>query len=191
MIRLVIPTAFFALACIAQLWIAADPVVHVLIQMPLLAAAGYHLPHHRVLSDAAIGPTLILALTAFVIWMLPRSVDAALSDTSWHLAKFVTIPFFCGTALSLAWPVIGPVLRGFLKAQTVSMLFLLSFLYTHAPIRICNSYLIDDQYRLGLGFGYAAFVLTLWWIIPAFIGGPINLKKDEPNDLPGHGYKLL
>ncbi len=191
MIKALISTVFFASAALAQTWVADDPVIHVLVQMPLLAAAGYLLPHRFTLPHTAIGPVLLLALVTCVIWMLPRSVDAALSETGWHLAKFVTLPLGFGLALSLTWPVIGPVLRGFIKAQVISMLLLLGFLYTHAPIRICNSYLVEDQHRLGVGFVTVALGLTLWWIIPAFLGKPITLLKDKPHDLPGLGYKLF
>ncbi|MEO9514441.1 MAG: hypothetical protein ABJH45_03520 [Paracoccaceae bacterium] len=177
----------FALGCLAQVWVAGDPVIHVLVQMPLLAAAGYALPHRFILPRSGLGPVLVLAFVTLAIWMLPRSVDAALSSTTWHLAKFVTIPLGIGFALSLSWPHIGPILRGFIKAQLVSMLLFLGFLYTHAPIRICNSYLIDDQQRLGMGFVYAAIGLTLCWIVPVFLGSPISSQKEYTHDLSGHG----
>jgi hypothetical protein len=189
--RVATPLALYAFACLAQFWVAADPVVHVLVQMPLLAAAGFCIPTRLKLHHSAIGPVLVLALVTCTIWMLPRSVDAALSQTVWHLAKFVSIPMGLGLALSLSWHRVGPVLRGFLKAQAVSMLLLLGFLYTHAPVRICNSYLIDDQHRLGIGFVYAALGLTLYWIIPAFLGKPITLLKDDTHDLSGLGHKFL
>ena len=191
MIRILIPVVFFAMALIAQIWVAEDPVVHVLVQMPLLAAAGYLLPHRISLPREAVGPVLILALVTVAIWMLPRSVDAALTYRSWHIAKFTTLPLGFGLALSLTWPVIGPVLRGFFKAQIISMLLLLGFLYTHAPIRICNSYLVDGQQRLGLGFVTVAVGLTLWWVIPAFLGHPNTPLKDKSHDFSGHGYKFF
>jgi hypothetical protein len=162
-------------ACAAQPFVAGDPVVHVLVQMPALAAAGavvgvrFHLPANWV------GAVLILALTTGAIWMLPRSVDAALITWTGLVAKFITLPLFCGVPLGLSWPRIGPVLRGFLKAQAVSMLLLLGFLYTHAPLRICNSYLVDDQQRLGMGFVYVACALTVIWLVPVFTG-PLKLS---------------
>ncbi|MEO9682344.1 MAG: hypothetical protein ABJF86_15795 [Tateyamaria sp.] len=191
MSRFVASGVLFALGCLAQIWVAADPVIHVLVQMPLLAAAGYVLPRRFILPRSGVGPVLILAFVALTIWMLPRSVDAALSSYTWHLAKFVTIPLGIGFALSLSWPCIGPVLRGFIKAQLVSMLLFLGFLYTHAPIRICNSYLIDDQHRLGLGFAYVAIGLALYWIVPVFIGPPTSAQKGNTHDIRGHGYRLF
>ena len=167
---------FFLLACLIQPWVAADPVLHVLAQFPLLAAAGYVLPVTLRLNRAAVGPTLIIGLVFIAIWMLPRSVDAALGDPLWHIGKFVTIPLAIGLPLRLSWGRIGLVLQGILKAQAVSMLLLLGFLYTHAPVRICNSYLINDQIQLGYGFVYAAAGLAILWIIPAFLGHPLSLS---------------
>lgn len=188
MIRLALASAAFALACVAQIWVAADPVMHVLVQFPLLAAAGYLLAVGYRVPRNAVGPLLVMALTTGAIWMLPRSVDAALGHTGWHVAKFVTLPLMFGVPLALGWPATGPVLRGFLKAQIVSMLLFLGFLYTHAPVRICNSYLIDDQYRLGIGFVWAALALAGWWILPAFTGRGAYFAKEKRHDLSRHGY---
>ena len=158
----------FAFALGMQPFVGSDLVVHVLLQMPALVLAGAAFALNRAMPGHLVGALLILALVTGAIWMLPRSVDAALITQTGLVAKFVTLPLLCGAPLALSWPRIGPVLRGFLKAQTISMLLFLSFLYIHAPLRICNSYLIDDQQRLGQGFAYAAAVLALIWLVPVF-----------------------
>jgi len=177
----------FMLACIVQPLVASDPVAHMLVQFPLLAAAGYLLPRRFRLPENAIGPALVLALVAAAIWMLPRSVDAALESWGWHLAKFTSLPLAFGFVLSLAWPGIGPVLGGFLKAQAISMLLFLAFLYTHAPVRICNSYLVEDQYRLGHGFAFVAVGLALWWVMPVFTGHTIRFTKVKAHEHSDYG----
>lgn len=164
-----------AVAGIVQPFVASDPVVHVLVQMPALVIAGAMLGARFCVPVNWAGAALILALTTGAVWMLPRSVDAALITWTGLVAKFVTLPLLCGVPLALSWPRIGPVLRGFLKAQAVSMLLLLGFLYTHAPLRICNSYLVDDQQRLGMGFVYVACALTMIWLVPVFTG-PVKLS---------------
>ena len=167
-------------ALAAQPFVASDPVVHVLVQMPALVAAGVALAVRLRLPGNLTGAALILALVTGAIWMLPRSVDAALITQGGLTAKFITLPLLCGAPLALSWPRLRPVLRGFLKAQAISMLLLLSFLYTHAPLRICNSYLVDDQQRLGMGFAYAAVVLTLIWLIPVFAGRNVLFLRKAP-----------
>ncbi|OBY24426.1 hypothetical protein [Leisingera sp. JC1] len=150
---------------------AASPVQHVLVQMPLLVLAGVLLGWNlRVRRDWAV-PLLLTALTAFLFWMLPRSVDWALTPAG-EAAKNLSLPLLLGVPLRLSWPWLGPVLRGFLKANALSMLGVLGFLYTHAPVRICNSYLVSAQQELGFAFLYLAAALACLWAIPVLFGHP-------------------
>jgi len=172
-----------ALAIIATCWIfrdllERDPVTHVLIQLPLLALAGAALasavvPHHRQPAsgwNAGGVPMLLLAIFTIAFWMLPRMIDAALIDDWVEFGKFITVPGLIGMPLVLGWRQAHPLLRGFLKAQAISMLGVMAFLYTHAPLRICNAYLVADQERLGLGFLAAAIALAIIWTVAVFTG---------------------
>jgi hypothetical protein len=169
----------FSLALLAQPFVADDPVVHVLIQFPLLGLAGFLVGSQYTIGSNWWGPAIVLALVVTIIWMLPRSVDAALTDTTWHVAKFLTLPLLVGLPLGMVWRHIGPIVRGFIKAEAVSMLLFLGFLYTHAPIRLCNSYLADDQVRLGFGFAYVAGGLALLWVVPILFA-PEPTQKRQP-----------
>lgn len=150
----------------------SDPVTHVLVQLPLLAVAGALVADSFSIDGGAWNrggiTSILFALFAIAFWMLPRSIDAALTSPEVALAKFISIPLLVGAPLAMGWKRAHPLLRGFLKAQAISMLGILAFLYTHAPIRICNAYLRSDQERLGYGFLFAAFGLALLWIIPLF-----------------------
>ena len=172
--------ALFATAVAVQPFVAADPVVHMLVQFLLLVASGYVLGVRLRLPFELIGPVLVCGITVLLFWMLPRSLDGALTSWPMHIAKFVTLPLFVGLPLGLTWPVLGPILRGFLKAQSVSMAGVMGFLYTHAPIRICNSYLVDDQIRLGFGFFFLATSLAFYWSLPVLIGHPLTLAHLLP-----------
>jgi hypothetical protein len=94
-----------------------------------------------------------------------------------HFAKFTTLPLAAGLPLALAWPHTHRILRGLIKAEAISMLGILGFLYTHAPIRICNSYLVSDQIRLGFGFFWVAAGLSLVWSLPVFVGPNITWPR--------------
>ena len=153
-----------------------DPVTHLLLQLPLLALAGTLIAkalledrHWRQSSwmNGGLAPILI-AIFTIAFWMLPRSIDDALSDPGMEIAKFVTVPLLIGAPLTIGWPKAHPLLRGFLKAEAVSMLAVMAFLYTHAPIRICNAYLVSDQERLGHGFLLAAILCAVLWTWPIF-----------------------
>lgn len=172
--RVLLPAA---LGILAACWLLRgplerDPVTHVLVQLPLLGSAG-------VLAASALpvprprGPwanaLVLAALAAILFWMLPRWIDAALAAPFWEAAKFASLPVLAGAPLALGWGGAHPFLRGAVKANALSMLGVLAFLYTHAPIRICNSYLVADQERLGVGFLAAAFGLALAWALPLFL----------------------
>lgn len=144
----------FLFAAMIQFWVASDPVIHVLLQFPLLAISGYLLVAGQSIDDLWIGPALVLAISAILFWMLPRTLDAVLNSWIMHFAKFTLLPLTVGAPLAFCWGRLHMIVRGFVKAETISMLGVLGFLYTHAPVRICNSYLVDDQIRLGFGFFY-------------------------------------
>jgi hypothetical protein len=160
----------FAAAAAVQPFVVRDPVMHMLVQYPLLAVSGFALGTGRKIPTGWVGPLLVLSISTLLFWMLPRSLDGALQSWTLHLGKFATLPLLFGMPLALTWPHLHPILRGILKAEAVSMVAVMSFLYTHAPIRICNSYLFSDQVRLGYGFAVAAIALAIVWSIPAFLG---------------------
>ena len=161
-------------------WLERDPVTHVLVQLPLLALAGALGADALLrLNDSirkrrrpwSLGglPPILVAIFAIAFWMLPRSIDAALTDPLMERLKFITVPCLIGAPLLIGWREAHPLLRGFLKAQSLSMLAVMAFLYTHAPIRICNAYLVADQERLGFGFLLAAIIFAILWTVPLFL----------------------
>jgi len=164
-----------------------DPVTHVLVLLPGLAVAGWLMA--RSLGAEQVRPrepnaNALTLLSAFSIlfWMLPRYIDASLTTPSTEAAKLVSIPICVGAVLALSWNATHPFLRGFLKANALSMLGVLAFLYTHAPVRICNSYLVSDQERLGYGFLFVALALSVIWALPLFF--PADSRIDSRDQLP-------
>lgn len=151
-------------------------VTHVLVLLLGLATAGYWIgiglrPHLAGLMGQwnRYGATgLALALSTGAVWMLPRAIDASLEWGPIESAKFISLPLGLGVPLALSWPLMGTVLRGFLKANFLSMLIFFGWLYVAAPVRLCNSYLIDDQTLLGWAFVAIAGALALLWSAPLF-----------------------
>lgn len=101
------PRQWSALALVVVLLLALPPLralleasmsSHMLVQMPLLAAAGFigtrGLPAARRdrlyrLSGGAL-PLVLMTMVASSYWMLPRALDAALADPWAELAKFAS-----------------------------------------------------------------------------------------------------
>ena len=135
----------------------ASMTAQMLVQIPLLAAAGWlaamALPARL---SAAIGTCnehgiggLVLATLASAFWMLPRALDAAVTDPSISLAKYLSVPLLIGLPLALSWPRMGFVIKGVLLLEGIATLLRLGWLYLVSPERLCNLYLLDDQQRLG------------------------------------------
>ncbi|MEO9970174.1 MAG: hypothetical protein ABJG15_10195 [Hyphomonadaceae bacterium] len=150
-----------------------SPVTHMLVLLPGLAISGallgIGLRVDRIQIDEANANGVILIAVGFIFfWMLPRYIDASLVTVTFGILKYLSIPIFVGVLMALGWGRANPYLRGFLKANALSMLGVLSFLYTHAPVRICNSYLVSAQENLGVAFLWTAIFLALVWSYPLF-----------------------
>jgi len=173
----------------------SDPVLHVIVQLPMLGWAGWLLAD--ALSDRwgrSLFETyntggwagLLVALVAIAFWMLPRSIDGALSSGEMELAKFISVPLLIGAPLRLSWRRAHPLLRGVLMANALSMLGVLAWLYTAAPVRICNSYLVGDQQRLGEAFIYVGVALAVVWCGRLFMGPSDPTAARSEIDLLGN-----
>jgi len=151
---------------------------HVLIELLGLAVAGYLI---GIGLRPALAPGLqswnrfglsglAMAICCGAVWMLPRWLDASLESSIVETAKFASLPLLLGLPLALSWPELGAIMRGFVKTNFLSMLLFFAWLYIASPVRLCNSYLIDDQTMLGVSFIAVAGLLSLLWAVPLFIG---------------------
>lgn len=164
---------------------------HMLVQMPLLALAGFvaagALPANwRAALHRHAGGSLPLALAAMLAssyWMLPRALDAALVDAWAETAKFLSLPLLVGAPLALAWERLGTIGRGFVWTNFFSMLAVLGWLYIAAPVRVCNNYLVDEQASAGWSMVYLAVALFAGWLCALFVGGrpaPAETRQPRP-----------
>lgn len=164
---------------VARTALEAAMSTHMLLQIPLLAAAGVLLarllPARR--QDALLAacggalPCVVLALFASSYWMLPRALDAALGDPLTEAAKFISLPLLVGLPLALAWRQLTAIGRGFVWTNFISMLAVLGWLYIAAPVRVCNNYLVDDQANAGWLMVKLAVLLFAGWLGTLFVGG--------------------
>ena len=172
-------------AALLVLVLLAPPVRHgleatmtaqMLVQLPLLAAAGWLLSGAvppRVLAIVErwshrgfTGLVLVTVTAAF--WMLPRSLDAATSHTLISAAKYLSVPLLIGLPFGVSWPRMGFVVRGIFLVEFVASLFRLGWLYLISPIRLCNNYALSDQQRLGgsmLAIGGGLLVWLAWKLL--------------------------
>jgi hypothetical protein len=154
-------------------------VLHLLVQIPLLATAGALLGRALRCRAPVPGswnagglPGLLLALFTAAFWMLPRSLDAALAEPAMAAAKFISLPLVLGLPLALSWSRLHPIARGFVWANLLSMSGFLGWLYLAAPARLCNFYPLDEQALLGRALLGVGGVLAACLAARAFAGGP-------------------
>ena len=151
---------------------------HMLVQIPMLAAIGFIAS--RLLPErcqdsllAAAGgaiPCVLLAIFASSYWMLPRALDAALANPLTEAAKFLSLPALVGLPLALAWKQLSVIGRGVIWTNAISMLAVLGWLYIAAPVRVCNSYLVDQQ--AGAGWLMVTLAVLLFAPQPIAFYGP-------------------
>jgi hypothetical protein len=65
--------------------------------------------------------------------------------------------------IGLSWPRLPMLAIGVLRANVVSMLLVLAWIYSASPVRLCNSYLRSDQDILGYTMALVAVVLGAIW----------------------------
>ncbi len=148
---------------------------HMLIQFPLLAAAGYliagALPARwSALAERwnAYGITGLLACALVLsLLMIPRLLDLALVDARIEALKGLSL-LACGAALRLSWRRAGLLVQGFFLGNVLPMTAVAGQLYQDSPLRLCNAYLLDDQVRLGQALVLLAIAVGIGWIAHLF-----------------------
>lgn len=160
----------------------ADMPLHMLVQIPLLAVAGW-------LSAGAAGPpawfrsvdeggwvgTLVAVLGASY-WMLPLVLDAALADMRFEVLKFLTLPLLVGVPLRWSWPRLSALGRGFVVTNMLSMTAFVGWLYLAAPVRVCVYYLAEQQAATGKLLLGATALAGLLFFLRCLVGRPVPAR---------------
>jgi len=171
--RLAAAALWLGVGAVFRVPLESAMVTHALVQLPLLAASGVlytrSLPRTRSPSkDAYAVPVLLVALFCAALWMLPRTLDASLTDARWEAAKLTTLPVLVGASLGWSWPRLLPLTRAFVWSNLLSMLLVLGWLYRAAPIRVCNFYLASEQVHLATGYFSIAALIAAGCLLRLF-----------------------
>lgn len=155
----------------------ARMLTHVLIQMPLLVAGGALLTCLQPLTytgkepdlyrfwnkcDALGMTSMLTVLFCCAYWMMPNAIEHAVANPFAETVKFFNL-IFAGALLPGALRKSRPVLRLVFAVSMVGMLTMAGLVYLHASVRLCNSYLLEDQMRAGIGLMIMAAMLPAWW----------------------------
>jgi hypothetical protein len=143
---------------------------HMLVQMPLLVAAGA--------CAAAAWPQALggrwtrfnrYGLTGFMVaqcitayWMVPALVDRAVVMPSADAWKVVTL-WLAGVALRQGWVQSPLAVQLFFVGYGLPMMAWLGFYLATTNLRLCNAYSLESQLRTGQGMVLLAVMLGLAW----------------------------
>lgn len=159
----------------------ASMALHMLVEFPLLLAAGWAAAslRPRVVdgtsrwdAEGLSSALLVLVTTAF--WMLPVALDLALLSPWIALAKALNW-LAAGAVLARALPRWRPELRLFVLFNLAWMMATAGLLYREAESRLCVNYLVDQQWWAGTG------LLALAVVLGALA---IRLAMDDAGDGP-------
>ncbi|MCS5602849.1 MAG: hypothetical protein NZ734_11740, partial [Paracoccus sp.] len=94
-LRIALSLGLLGLCVLFRQSLEADPVMHVLVQLPVLAFSGALFVaglggNQLRITEALANALSLVAVFAILFWMLPRYIDAALVDPVIEFAKFVS-----------------------------------------------------------------------------------------------------
>jgi hypothetical protein len=116
----------------------------------------------------------LLAIFTLLFWILPRSIDASLNSIPVEIVKVVTIPLLAGLPMGVSWGKLYSVAKGLIIGNLISMLFVMSWIYLDAPVRVCNNYLELQQDNLGRMLFTIGILLSLYYIWKGMFSNPTN-----------------
>jgi hypothetical protein len=144
---------------------------HMVVQMPLLAAAGWL--SSRAVDSARSGPTRFnrFGLTGFMAvqciaayWMLPSAIDRAVVLPMVDAAKVASL-FTAGWWLRNAFQVAPPAVQLFFAGTALPMAVWLGSYLASTDLRLCNAYSLASQVNAGRGLVALALVAGIGWAL--------------------------
>lgn len=166
--RVVIGLLLLAAAALPRHWMEATMLRHMLLQLPLIAAAGaLTAGRSRALRAAAwcdehgvFGLTLLMFVGAY--WMVPRALELSIAGGATDAAKFASL-LAAGALLPGSLRRANRIIQLFFLGNFCAMMAIAGMQYQQMPQRLCNAYLLDDQAWTGTGLVAASLLIAALW----------------------------
>lgn len=152
-------------------WLESDMARHMLIEIPLVVAAGAYLARFapgrvreaiaRVDAFGLCGWLFAGLVMAF--WMIPAALDAAVANATMNAAKFASL-LAAGFLLRESLRRSPLALEAFFVGNFTWMAATVGLIYQDAETRLCLAYLTDSQQRAGEGLVIVAVVAFAAWL---------------------------
>ncbi len=155
-------------------------IIHMHMQMPLLVVTGFLMakflqqkfPRFFDKWNGNGVPGILLFSIIWLYWMMPRTMDEALTVQHVELFKFISLPFLAGIPLRDSWKKISLLLKKIFFISFTVIFLGMGMLYIMAPIQLCNNYLLIEQIALGWGFLTTAFCMIIYLFYFRFTDKP-------------------
>lgn len=143
-------------------------IVHMHMQMTLLGVSGLLMARFFQIKFPGFFrkwnsnglPGILLFVCIWSFWMIPRSMDEALTIQLVEIFKFISLPFLAGVALRDSWTKIGSFGQKIVFVFFIVMFSIMAWIYIGADSQICNNYLQVEQQTVGWGsLFFGAFLL--------------------------------
>lgn len=152
-------------------------IIHMHMQMPLLGIAGMLMtpflqkmfPNFFAKWNRNGIPGIILFFIVILYWLIPRTMDEALTMPLSEIFKFISWPFLAGVPLRDSWSKLTPAIKNVVYISLTVIYAFMGWLYIASPDQLCNNYLIVEQRTLGWGFLLIAFCIILFFIQLLFV----------------------
>jgi hypothetical protein len=162
-------------------------IVHMHMQMPLLIISGFlmarcfqmRFPSFFEKWNRNGVPGIGLFIIISVYWMIPRTMDEALTIKSIEVFKFISLPFFAGIPLRDSWEKISSFGKNAIITSFTIIFFGMGWLYIYSPVQLCNNYLLIEQITLGWGFLTMAICMVIYLLYIAFIDHSQYVQTEE------------
>jgi hypothetical protein len=184
-VRIGAAVAFLAAAIALRAPLEARMSLHMLVQLPMLAAAGWLLAGSRAVRPSAWDrggvAGLLFASAVMATWMVPRALDAAVEWRTVDLLKLASMTA-AGAIAARSWRRAHVATQLFMAGNTSWMLATVGVVLGSTTSRLCVSYGADDQQRTGDGLVVLAVLLlaAVAWSVRA-----VWLQRDHGGDASG------
>jgi len=157
-------------ACSARGWLESIMFTHMLVQLPLLFAAGWLLfgdvywPRWLAVPDRYGLTSLTTLLFISAYWMIPRALEQSLQSSNSEIAKTVCW-ILAGALLPAALRRARLVIQLFYLGNFCWMTAIAGIQYQNMPQRLCNAYLLGDQSATGVGLVVLSILIAIAWCL--------------------------
>lgn len=147
-------------------------IVHMHMQMPMLVISGFLMARLFLLQYPQFFnkynqngiPGILLFIIIMAYWMLPRTMDEALTIENVEVFKFVSLPFLAGIPLRDSWKKLSKTWKNNIITLFTVIFMGMGWLYIQSNDQLCNNYLVVDQIILGWGFITMAVCMVIYLI---------------------------